>query len=75
MKPDFQSHVRKELKRARKTHGPIHSAHEGYSVILEELEEFWGEVKKKQAKRSRPRMFKELVQVAAMAQRTAEDIL
>lgn len=75
MSDDFQSLVRAELTRARIAHPkPINSAHEGYSVLLEEVEEFWLEVKKKQRLRSPERMLEELVQVAAMAQCVAEDI-
>ena len=63
-----------EIEQARSKHRPINSAHEGYSVILEELDEFWEEVRKKQSERSKDRMVAELVQIAAMAQRTAEDV-
>ena len=69
---DLQCH---EIESARAKHHPINSAHEGYSVILEELDEFWEEVRKKRSERSRERMLAELVQVAAMAQRTAEDVV
>lgn len=71
----FRLHVRCELDRARANHKPINSAHEGYAVILEELDEFWDEVKKKRELRDGRRMYEELVQIAAMAQRTAEDVL
>jgi hypothetical protein len=33
--------VAQELARARETHAPMHSHHEGYAVILEELDELW----------------------------------
>lgn len=68
---DLQRH---EIEQARAKHRPINSAHEGYSVILEELDEFWEEVRKKRSERSKYRMVAELVQIAAMAQRTAEDV-
>ena len=71
----FSKDVQKELLHARSLHAPINSAHEGYSVILEELEEFWEEVRKRRGERNEERMLDELVQVAAMAQRTAEDVL
>jgi hypothetical protein len=51
------------------------SAHEGWAVLLEEVDELWEEVKKKPAKRDPVHMYGELVQVAAMAQRMAEDIV
>lgn len=71
----FQMHVKCEVERARTKHNPIHSVHEGYSVILEELEEFWEEVKKNSELRDDRNMYYELVQIAAMAQRTAEDVI
>ena len=70
---DFASFVAAEIKNARIKHQPIQSVHEGYAVILEELEEFWDEVRKKRADRDATLMLDELVQLAAMAQRTAED--
>lgn len=65
----------REIESARSKHRPINSAHEGYSVILEELDEFWEEVRKKRSLRSPDKMVAELVQIAAMAQRTAEDVM
>jgi len=58
----------------------MNSAHEAYSVILEELEEFWDEVKlnpkklapEEQAARRR-RMQNELLQIAAMCVRATID--
>lgn len=75
MSSQFAEAVREELDRARTKHGhrPINSVHEGYAVILEELEEFWAEVMKKAKDRDRRNMAKELAQIAAMCQRTAED--
>ena len=70
----FTTAVQGELNLARHNHGPIHSAHEGYAVLLEEVEEVWEEVRKPRRERSKERMFDELVQVAAVAQRMAEDI-
>lgn len=68
----FPQLVERELERARSLHNPQQSAHEAYAVILEELDEFWEEVRAKQ--QDAPNMLKELVQVAAMAQRAAEDL-
>lgn len=70
----FAQMVARELNGAREAHDPINSAHEGYAVILEELYEFWDECRAKRAARSPERMLRELVQTAAMAQRTAEDL-
>ncbi len=54
-----------ELDRARSKHPkPFNSAHEGYAIILEELEEAWEEIKKQE--RSNAKVRKELIQVGAM---------
>ena len=66
--------VAEELKRARSMHKGMNSAHEAYSVILEELDEFWDEVKKKRERRDTDAMGKELIQIAAMAIRAASDL-
>lgn len=66
--------VGEEVNRARRLHLPINSAHEGYAVILEELDEFKAEVWKKQSQRDRAAMLTELIQCAAMCIRTAVDI-
>jgi hypothetical protein len=66
--------VRNELGRARDEHDDYNSAHEAYSVILEELEEFWAQVKRKKAKRDRVEMRNELVQIACTAVRAVSDL-
>ena len=72
---NFPANVAVELERARNKYPRINSLHEGYAVILEELDEFKHEVWKKQPERSDPQMYWELVQLAAMCQRVAEDVL
>lgn len=52
-----------EYNRARAKHGAMRSSHEGYAVILEELDEVWDEIKANNI----PRAKEEMVQVAAMA--------
>lgn len=61
-----------ELGKARAMHAPMNGPHEGYAVILEELDELWEEVRAK--KQDKPRMRKEALQVAAMALRFIEDV-
>lgn len=62
---DVLSAVRAEVERASALHAPYNSAHEGYAVILEELDELFDEVK---ANRGRaPEGIAEAVQVAATA--------
>lgn len=67
---DALARVRDELIEATKRFGPMASAHEGYAVILEELDEMWDEVKANSTKRAR----EEAVQVAAMATRFLIDV-
>lgn len=66
--------VHEELERAMQMHAPLNSAHEAYAVILEELDEFWEEVRKKREDRDATAMRKELTQVAAMACRAIHDL-
>ncbi len=54
-----------ELERATALHGPMSSAHEGYAVLQEEVDELWEEVKANI--RDDDTMRAEAVQVAAMA--------
>ena len=61
-----------ELGSARENYAPMTSAHEAYAVILEELDEFWEEVRKKHGNSAD--MQKELIQVAAMAFRALGDL-
>ena len=64
--------VKWALQQAIKKHALIHSIHEGYAVILEELDELWDEVKRQPVKDDAMR--KEAVHVAAMAVRFLLDL-
>lgn len=64
----------KEMREATDEHGRMKSAHEAYSVILEELDEFWDEVRKKESNRDKANMKKELIQLGAMAIRAIYDL-
>jgi hypothetical protein len=66
--------VEQELWRATQAHGPFNSAHEGYAVIKEELDELWDEIKMKSSERNPVNLREEAVQVAAMAIRFLVDI-
>lgn len=59
---------------AQLNHKPLNSAHEVYAVILEELDEFWDQVRLKPENRSTIAMRKELVQIATMCWRTVKDL-
>jgi hypothetical protein len=64
--------VRAEIERAIRKHGPMNSPHEGHSVISEELDELWDEVK---ADRGRQQSgFDEAIQTAAMGIRYVADL-
>lgn len=55
--------ILQEFYKAREKHAPMRGAHEGYAVILEELDELWEAVKKDDPIHAK----KEAKQVAAMA--------
>lgn len=59
------SAIIRELERAESKFGPFHNTHEGYAVLLEEVDELWGAIKSNDKEHAK----KEAVQVAAMALR------
>ena len=70
----FARLVRRELFEARRLHPqPMNSLHEGWAVLWEEAEELWEEIRKKRSERNDRFILNELVQLAAMCQRMAED--
>ena len=54
-----------ELGRANKVYKPFNSAHEGYAVMLEEMDELFDEIRKKRPDKNL--MQDEAIQVGAMA--------
>jgi hypothetical protein len=71
----FGDLVRRELEEARRGPYPaLHSLHEAYAVLLEELDELWEMTRKKDRDRDPAAVLRELVQIAAMSQRAAEDL-
>jgi hypothetical protein len=52
----------------------LSSNHEGYAVILEELDELWDAVKKSKSSKANSEMRGECIQIAAMAIRFIEDL-
>lgn len=62
---EIMASVQKELLSAEDKFGPFNTPHEGYAVILEELDELWDEIKRKD--RTLSAMREEAIQVAAMA--------
>lgn len=61
---DAFSLVAMELDTAQDKFPSFNNYHEGYAVILEELDELWLEIKGKQ---QRPKLIEEAKQTAAMA--------
>lgn len=67
----FLADVRTEYLRHEERHGPFASAHEGWAVILEEVDELWDEVRKKRRNRDLDNAYHECVQIAARAMKFA----
>lgn len=66
--------VKAELLRARTQYDPFTSAHEGFAVLKEEVDELWDDVRLKQSDPARKeRIRHEAIQVAAMAVRIIHD--
>lgn len=70
---ELMGEVRAELA-AASIWSAMNSAHEGYGVLLEEVDELWDCVKTKQKNRDLVKMRQEAIQVAAMALRFALDV-
>jgi len=71
----------RELTAAQSEHKAFRNAHEAYAVLLEEVDEFWEEVKKKSVDDGSIArnitlncMRKELIQIGAMAMRSLLDL-
>lgn len=71
----FLQDVASEVVHATAEYPPMNSLHEGYAVILEELDELWDEIKKKPRTRNLDHLYTEAVQTAAMLVRLAEDCI
>ena len=72
--PDFAHEVEKELFAARcKFPTPMHGPHEAYGVIMEEVREF-ETVVFKNGPLDKKAAAEELLHIAAMCQRAAEDL-
>lgn len=55
-----------ELNRARQKFLPMASAHEGFAIVLEEIDELWEIVKQKQSARNYSEFGQEVIQCGAM---------
>lgn len=70
---EFLTDVSLEVKRAMSNHAPMHSLHEAYAVILEEVDEFKTHVWMKQTDRNAIEVYTEIVHIAAMCARCVAD--
>lgn len=66
--------VIREFKSASSSHDKFNSAHEGFAILYEEVDELWDWVKKKEKNRSKKEMRGEAKQIAAMALRFMVDL-
>ncbi len=66
--------ARTEVTAAMKNWPAFNSAHEGYGVLAEEVDELWTHIKTNQKRRDIQAMRKEAIQVAAMALRFAAEV-
>lgn len=76
-KVNFSELVKAELAKVRSKPGMQnqHSVHEGFAILLEEVDEFWEHVRSKSYLRNYEELLKELVQIGSCAQKTAEDVV
>ena len=66
----YLKEVQSELERASMIYHQYHSEHEGFAVLLEEVDELWDAVRLKQTDPTRKDKIKEeLIQIAATAHR------
>lgn len=72
---DFLSLIEQEYLKATRKHPPLHSLHEAYAVLLEEVDELKEQVWKQSSQRHPQIMVTELAQIAAMAMRAVLDCL
>lgn len=68
----FLEKVSEECQKALKKHGPTKSLHEGYGILMEEVDEFWDEVKLKPENRNIKNIKLELVQIASTCMKIHE---
>jgi hypothetical protein len=66
--------IQTEVDRARTLYPKFHSLHEGYGVLLEEVDELWDMIKTSKLITADDRMKAEAIQIAAMAVRFIEDL-
>jgi NTP pyrophosphatase (non-canonical NTP hydrolase) len=71
---DIKSAVWEEIYSSTIIHKSFNSSHEGYAVLLEELDEVWEEIKKSKNYTLSNEAKQELIQVAAVAMRMINEL-
>lgn len=66
--------IEHEFLRANDLYANLHSNHEAYAVIKEEVDELWDEIKKSKDVRGNNKIRKELIQVGAMVIRFLDNL-
>jgi NTP pyrophosphatase (non-canonical NTP hydrolase) len=75
MELKYLAEIKSELFRASATYHQYHSEHEGFAVLLEEVDELWEAVRLKQSDPTRKEKVRdELIQIAATAHRFLNDL-
>ena len=68
--------IKNEFTKATYKFGSFNSAHEGYAILLEEVDELWNSIKLNQKVKNRnDKILEESIHVAAMAVRLIHDII
>jgi Mg2+ and Co2+ transporter CorA len=77
---DIINEIQKEVLKAESNYGNFNSTHEAYAVLKEEVDEFWDVIKKNTERNYGLPEYKvkalipELIQIAAIAIRTANEL-
>lgn len=71
---EIQLAVNVEICLSKDKHKPFNSSHEGYGVLLEELDEVWEEIKESKSYTLSKEAKQELIQVAAVAMRMINEL-
>jgi NTP pyrophosphatase (non-canonical NTP hydrolase) len=69
----FRDYVEAALEKT-KNKKKISSIHEGYGLLIEEVDEFFDEVKKKTSTRFKEDVIKELAQISSICERIYNDL-
>jgi NTP pyrophosphatase (non-canonical NTP hydrolase) len=75
MRPDEAlKQIETEYHRANDLYSDLHSNHEAYAVIKEEMDELWDEIKKNKGTKGNNQIRHELIQIGAMVVRYLDNL-